>query len=175
MTIVALTGCTTSNIEKSKELTKEQLREQEISKLESALLTNGYEKTENGFIKKIMDLYNDDGTVFNINHLYFDIKSLTYKEISSIDLLNIYVEKIYYGKINSSTGRTNFFKPKEKRSNPYDTIENAWEYQYDFNSGSGSCTSIIGGICNSQNELIEFKNQFLTFLSKNNINIELIK
>lgn len=165
--IINLSGCGTKQLEQT-EPSKEELKAQEIQKLKDALLNDNYvEISDNSFVYKQVDTYKEDGTPLNMLHFYFDINSLTYSKISSFDALDTSVNIKYSFRTNTGSGTTVFFEEDSRKQ------EDIWNYTYDFNSGTGTCTSVLFGTCNDTS-IVDLKNEILTFFSENNINYELL-
>lgn len=165
--IINLSGCGTKQLEQT-EPSKEELKAQEIQKLKDALLNNNYvETSENSFVYKERDNYNEDGTPSNTLHFYFDVDSLTYSKSSFNDVLSMSSYDEYSFRTNTGNGRTTFFEENSRKQ------KDIWSYTYDFNSGIGTCTSILFGTCSSTS-IVDLKNEILTFFSENNINYELL-
>ena len=152
-----------------KELTLEEKKTLEFDKLRKALKNAGYvETSEDNYTKEVVKTDKPDGTFDNWDIYYFDVDDLRYSRITAMDALRISTNSEYSIRTNIASGSTQFF---EENSNAW---EDRWQYTYDFNSGLATCTAIFAKNC-SDTSLISFKNSLDSFLSKNNIDVELLK
>ena len=153
-----------------KVLTKEELKELEVEKLRAALLNAGYVESESNSFKKVdAEKYKDDGRPLHMNIFYVYLDSLSYKQITFMDALNISMINEYSFLTNIATGTTTFFESGDSNQ-----IEDVQKSSYDFNSGMGTCFSAVGYSCNANN-LVDFKTSIAGFMASNKIDIELLK
>lgn len=171
--LFVLSGCSNLNFKDDTDnlindtKTKEEKKQEEMTKLSNYLLENGYEEIEDGCYKYVLRQINDDeGKPYNWNITYFYTTNLSINVMTALKPVGINTTTTYYYLTDTADGTSSFFDNNG-------VLENIVNYSYDFNNGSLSCSS---GTCSSyQTTMQQTKNSFMSIIKNSNVDIELLK
>lgn len=164
---VIVVGCSKQDNSPVKE-TKD-LKSIELDKLKQALISNDFvEYEQNKFKLVYFEKYDENGKIITLKVDYFYVDTLYADEIfTNMNVTRTSMMNDYSFRTDIGKGSFIFFDENGEWENKYD-------YSYDFNSGNSSCKALTG-TCNSQTYISTLKNKWLSFMTNNNIDIELLK